>query len=542
MCSSLKQLNTNTNTTSSSEETKTMDCLTGVIGSEYTFSVLLEFAADNDVEGFQRSINDVSLVEVDVNLSCGADKSTPLHFAASGGSIRAAEVVKLLLLASADPCITDANGHYPFDVIVAPWNIPQIRVALGELLNKDGPVSLEGSRESTLSFDSGSSSLSPSLGRGSSSLVSNAKISVVTLFTALMSFVCFHLRSSLVPELIPMLGQSVLLFIQMKMLEEEIQESFIIVAFHVLIFVREPVSAGIYANMLMVFLNLGCTLPNTELECARMVQLALVMFASLPNRPEELRPLYVSFGSGIQSRQSAASVVTTMDNAAAMILLPDSPTALSAMSMLSPFSPAMSPSANVVSQAPMVWPQHVPPLHLPRSNLQGSRLRSSLNARDMPAIEPNTSKDFVMHQQQHLNNLSCLSEPHLATKSPNLDELFSTENFTLEYGTFFYNFEQQQQSFCSLSPRELGYNLSTNLESKGVVGFPVNTWSKWETLNGKVEWPTQENELGQYCKACSTGHHGVDCGACSFIGSLTGNGVSIICSDHSCSLKHYSFC
>ncbi|XWS77420.1 hypothetical protein CRYUN_Cryun01aG0260100 [Craigia yunnanensis] len=146
-----------------------MDCLTGVVGSEHLLSVLLEFAVDNDVEGFQISmtISDVSLVgevglwygrrkcskhivvehkpplmiaakygsvdfvnlilslsEVDVNLFCGPDNSTALHSIASGGSIRVMEVVRLFLLADADPYVTDANDHRPFDVIAAPWNIP----------------------------------------------------------------------------------------------------------------------------------------------------------------------------------------------------------------------------------------------------------------------------------------------------------------------------------------------------------------------------------------------------------------------------------
>lgn len=327
----------NLDTPSSSEETKTMDCLTGAVGNNCSFSVLLEFAADNDVEASQRYMiaSDVSLVgevglwygcrksskqmvveqrtplmiaarygsvdvvklilslsETDVNLSCGPDKSTALHCAASGGSIRAVEVVKLLLLAAADPYVTDAYGYRPFDVIVAPWNMPQIKVALEELLNNHDPVCLEKLHDS-----------------GSSSLVSDVKITAVTckttdnivssaqekeypvdpsfliliaVFTALMSFVCSRLRSGFVPELIPMIGLSVLLCTQVKMLEEETQESFITVVHHVLIFVRGAVSREIYVNMLMVFLNPGCTLPSTELESARMAQLANVASASLP--------------------------------------------------------------------------------------------------------------------------------------------------------------------------------------------------------------------------------------------------------------------
>ncbi|XWS73546.1 hypothetical protein CRYUN_Cryun02cG0138800 [Craigia yunnanensis] len=72
------------------------------------------------------------------------------------------------------------------------------------------------------------------------------------------------------------------------------------------------------------------------------------------------------------------------------------------------------------------------------------------------------------------------------------------------------NLEKPQQSFHSLSLEELGYKLSNDLESKGGVVSPVNSWSKWETPNGKVDWPAHEDELDQFCKSCSTRHHGVE--------------------------------
>ncbi|GAB4828086.1 hypothetical protein Ancab_035001 [Ancistrocladus abbreviatus] len=141
-------------------------------------SILLELAANNDVEGFKEQfqlsasmINEVGLwygrkkgcrkmvlehrtplmvaatygsVDVlkfmlaecgaDVNLCCVPDKCTALHCAASGGSIKAVEVVKLLLESGADPNATDMSGLRPFDVIVVPPNLISMRALLEELL------------------------------------------------------------------------------------------------------------------------------------------------------------------------------------------------------------------------------------------------------------------------------------------------------------------------------------------------------------------------------------------------------------------------
>ncbi|KAK1427040.1 hypothetical protein QVD17_15722 [Tagetes erecta] len=139
---------------------------------------LLEYAANNDFEGFKRSIeNDPSAIDevglwyvrkkgskqivlehrtplmvastygslsvlklivsqpkVDVNFTCGPDKCPALHCAASGGSLDAVEAVKLLLSVGADPNIEDANGHRPVDVIIVPPKLSGVRSALEELL------------------------------------------------------------------------------------------------------------------------------------------------------------------------------------------------------------------------------------------------------------------------------------------------------------------------------------------------------------------------------------------------------------------------
>ncbi|CAL5377836.1 unnamed protein product [Camellia sinensis] len=84
----------------------------------------------------------LSLSEADVNLSCGPDKSTALHCAASSGSVYAVDVVKMLLLASADHSLIDANGHRPIDVIVAPSKFPDLKDTLERHLRNDDSVHL----------------------------------------------------------------------------------------------------------------------------------------------------------------------------------------------------------------------------------------------------------------------------------------------------------------------------------------------------------------------------------------------------------------
>ncbi|XP_059317932.1 zinc finger CCCH domain-containing protein 29-like [Lycium ferocissimum] len=57
--------------------------------------------------------------KVDVNRACGSDGATALHCAAAGGSDSSIEVVKILVDASADVSVCDASGNKPCDVIAS---------------------------------------------------------------------------------------------------------------------------------------------------------------------------------------------------------------------------------------------------------------------------------------------------------------------------------------------------------------------------------------------------------------------------------------
>ncbi|KAL5068287.1 hypothetical protein RYX36_019174 [Vicia faba] len=98
------------------------------------------------------------------------------------------------------------------------------------------------------------------------------------------------------------------------------------------------------------------------------------------------------------------------------------------------------PSGNGISHSNNPWPQpNVPALHLPGSNIQSSRLRSSLCARDMPLEDFNNMRQDFDGQQHILNDINCFSQPCLGaisvsrsgrseTLTPsNLEDLFSAE-------------------------------------------------------------------------------------------------------------------
>ncbi|OMO84370.1 Zinc finger, CCCH-type [Corchorus capsularis] len=135
-------------------------------GLPQKFSVLLELSASDDLTGFKSAIEEgghdidepslwygrrigskkmgfeertplliasmfgskdvvnyiIESGRVDVNRACGSDGATALHCAAAGGSFDSAEVVKILLDASADINSVDANGNLPGDLIAPARN------------------------------------------------------------------------------------------------------------------------------------------------------------------------------------------------------------------------------------------------------------------------------------------------------------------------------------------------------------------------------------------------------------------------------------
>lgn len=482
------------------------------VETDDAFASLLELAANNDAEGFKRSIvcdpsgvdevglwygrqkgskqmvneqrtplmvaatyGSIDIIRLilsesgaDVNLSCGNDKSTALHCAASGGALNAVDVVKLLLAAGADPNLVDAKGHRPVDVIVVPPKFQDVRLTLEELLATDGSVE-RNLRVSTTTSNSNSPPLSPALENGSPTSASGSPMKSMSVDAP--SFSVSEKKEYPIDPSLPDIKNSIYSTDEFRMYSFKVRPCSRAYShdwtecpfvhpgenarrrdprkFHYSCVPCPDFRKGACRRGDMCEYAHGvfeCWLHPAQYRtrlckdgtsCARRV----CFFA---HTPEELRPLYVSTGSAVPSPRSSTSGATAMDFAAALSLLPGSPSSVNVMSP-SPFTPPMSPSANGISHSNVAWPQpNVPALHLPGSNLQSSRLRSSLNARDMPVDDFNMLPDFDVQQQQLLNELSTLSQPTLSsslnrsgrmkTLTPsNLDDLFSAESSSPRY-------------------------------------------------------------------------------------------------------------
>lgn len=534
--------------------TKAKDMKDLTVCAEDSFSCLLELASNNDFEDFKLALdNDISLINkvglwyvrqigskqivlehrtplmvasmygsldvlklilswpgADVNFSCGTDRSTALHCAASGGSVNAVDVVKLLLSSGADIRCVDANGNRPVDIIVVPPKLEGLKATLEDLLSDsacDGsvgdcfiPVSVNSSCS-----DSATHFLSLENGLPSSPMASKYTDTAVNSASEKKEY-------PIDPSL-PDIKNSIYATDEFRMFSFKVRPCSRAYShdwtecpfvhpgenarrrdprkFHYSCVPCPEFRKGACRRGDMCEYAHGvfeCWLHPAQyrtrlckdgVSCNRRV----CFFA---HTAEELRPLYVSTGSAVPSPRSTASTPNVMDMAAAMSLFPGSPSSLSAMSP-SPFAQPMSPSSSGISHSSIAWPQpNVPALHLPGSNIQTSRLRSSLNARDMPPVDLDVLQDF--NGQQHLlNDLSCFSQPRPGaisvsrsgrskTLTPSNLDLFSPEIsssprysdpaaacvFSPTHKSAVFNQFQQLQS--SLSPINTSVSSPRNIE------------------------------------------------------------------------------
>ncbi|KAH7570662.1 hypothetical protein ACOSP7_018988 [Xanthoceras sorbifolium] len=555
--------------------------------------------------------------EADVNLSCGLDKSTALHSAAAGGSANAVDVVKLLLSAGADPNCVDANGHRPIDVIVVPPKLQSMREILEDLLgsNNASIVGYDGERNLTVSISSNSSSplLSASPTNGSPSSPSDSASSpMASKFNDVPVNAVVEKKEYPVDPSLPDIKNSIYVTDEFRMFSFKVRPCSRAYShdWTECPFVhpgenarrRDPRKFH-YSCVPCPDFRKGacrrgdmCEYAHGVFECwlhPAQYRTRLCKDGTSCNRrvcffahtAEELRPLYVSGGSVAASPRSSVSGATVMDMAAALSLLPGSPSSMSAVSP-NPFSQSISPSGN--GHSSVAWPQpNVPTLHLPGSNIQSSRLRSSFSARDIPPEDLNMLLDFDA-QQHILNDLTCFSQQRnnsasmsrsIRTKTltpSNLEDLFSAEIsssprysdqavFSPSHKSAVFNqFQQQQQQQSMLSPvntnafppknvehpllqtsfsvgspgrmsprsmepispmnsrlaafaqREKQHQQLRSLSSRELgsnnpvsnVGSPVNvnSWSKWGSPNGKLDWSVNGDELNLLRRSSSFDH------------------------------------
>ncbi|KAK7345066.1 hypothetical protein VNO77_15461 [Canavalia gladiata] len=452
----------------------------------------------------------LSLSGYDINKPCGFDKSTALHCAASGGAENAVDVVKLLLAAGADPNSVDGSSHRPVDVIVVSPKLESVKNSLEELLQTDDSIAVCNLRVNTAPSNTFSPPLSASPENGSPSAPDfqlKSKLNDGPFSSA------SEKKEYPIDPSLPDIKNSIYSTDEFRMYSFKVRPCSRAYShdWTECPFVhpgenarrRDPRKYHYSCVPCPDFRKGACRrgdmceyahgvfecwlhpaqyrtrLCKDGTSCSRRV----CFFA---HTAEELRPLYVSTGSAVPSPRSSTS--SAMDFAAAMSMLPGSPSSMSVMSP-SPFTPPMSPSANGMSHSSVGWPQpNVPALHLPGSSLHSSRLRSSFNARDIPADDFDLLPDYdVQQQQQLLNELSCLSQQpmnsnainrpgRMKTLTPsNLDDLFSAESSSPRFAdpalasavfspthksAVLNQFQQQQQSL--LSP------VSTNFSSKNV--------------------------------------------------------------------------
>ncbi|XP_051123891.1 zinc finger CCCH domain-containing protein 30-like [Andrographis paniculata] len=406
----------------------------------------------------------VALPEVDLNRLCGQDKWTALHCAAFGGSINAYDAVKILLSAGADPTVEDACGLRPIDVIVVPPMLPGARTALEDLLVNSASNASAGDCSNLRVSVSASNVSSPVLSSSPDPFYqSDSEYSpMASKFNDVHPNSASEKKHYPVDPSLPDIRNGIYLTDEFRMYSFKVRPCSRAYShdWTECPFVhpgenarrRDPRKFH-YSCVPCPEFRKGacrrgdmCEYAHGVFECwlhpaqyrTRMCkdgtscERQVCFFA---HTPDELRPLYVSTGSGVPSPRSAASAAGFMDMAAALSLMPSSPTSI--MPNPAAFNQTLSPTPNGLSHSSAPWPQmNAPALHLPGSNLQSSRLRSSISARDIPPEDLNLlceiDADLTYFSPSHAN-LSMLSHSgrsQSALAPSNLEEMFSAETMS----------------------------------------------------------------------------------------------------------------
>ncbi|KAJ6816093.1 putative zinc finger CCCH domain-containing protein 24-like [Iris pallida] len=520
---------------------------------------LLELAADDDVERFKLSIeNDPSAVDEggpwyrrrncsnlvaldlrtplmvaaaygslrvlrlilaasdsDVNRSCGEDKTTALHCAASGGSTNVVETVRLLLSAGAEVGAVDAYGNRPGDVVMVSPGSYEVKVVLEELLGKK-----QGLRVATSSSSASSPVLSSSLDEDADSLSPSSGLASPPLARKDGT----GRKEYPVDPSFPDIKNGIYASDEFRMFSFKVRPCSRAYShdwtecpfvhpgenarrrdprkYHYSCVPCPDFRKGACKKGNMCEYAHGvfeCWLHPAQYRtrickdgtaCARRI----CFFA---HTEEELRPLYVSTGSVVQAPRSSASAVEMA--AAVMSMMPVSPSSLSVMSQ-NLFASPVSPSTNGMGSLGRQQP-NVPTLHLPGSNYsQSSRLRSSLSARDIPVDDLTILSDFdefcLKSSQARIGSFTENRMGRSMTiNTPNLDEISSSPRYNSDQCAVFSpshkspalnQFQQQQKTMLSPTNPNSSFSLMT-MDTQLFSGYnPLMHASHGVSLPGRM--------------------------------------------------------
>ncbi|KAL0402916.1 UNVERIFIED_CONTAM: Zinc finger CCCH domain-containing protein 29 [Sesamum radiatum] len=365
---------------------------------------------------------------VDVNKACGSDGATALHCAAAGGSWSSVEVVKLLIDASADYKLLDVNGKKPGDLI-APCvksSTNSKRRTLEMLLNgisvveagdqeeeegKTPRAAKDGSEKKEYPVDVSLPDINNGIYGTDEFRMYSFKVKPCSRAYSHDWTECpfvhpgenarrrdprkYHYTCVPCPE-----------FKKGSCAKGDACEY----------------AHGVFESWLHPA-QYRTRLCKDETGCSRKV----CFFA---HKPEELRPLYASTGSAMPSPKSVS--VNSLD------LTTLSPLSLGSSSLMLPNSstPPMSPS--VACSSPMggsMWQNKIN-LTPPTLQLPGSRLKSTLSARDMELDMEllGLEKIRTQQRQQMVEEMASLSSPYSRIgdlKPTNLDDVFGSLDPTL---------------------------------------------------------------------------------------------------------------
>ncbi|XP_010264620.1 PREDICTED: zinc finger CCCH domain-containing protein 66-like isoform X2 [Nelumbo nucifera] len=355
----------------------------------------------------------LSTGKVDVNRACGSDGATALHCSAAGGSASSIGIVKLLLDASSDANSVDANGNRPGDLVPPVLKSCNSRKKTLEMMlngcsctgegrispdltmnqTEEQPEQLLMPQASKDSSEKKEYPFDPSLPDIKNGIYGTDEFRMYTFKVKPCSRAYSHDWTEC-PFVHP--GENA-----RRRDPRKYNYSCVPCPEFRKGTCRQGDTCEYAHGVFECWLHPAqyrTRLCKDETRCTRRV----CFFA---HKPEELRPLYASTGSAVPSPRSSSANISSLDMA------PMSPVALgsSSLLMLSTSTPPMSPS--VAPSSPIggaLW-QNQPGLAPPTLQLPGSRLKTTLSARDMDLDMELLGLDRHHQQQQLMDEISNLS-------------------------------------------------------------------------------------------------------------------------------------